>query len=223
MLGTALPLWQSQLFYKPGHSKMMIIIGIVIINILSSCGTLMKKCNSTIEFGLNTEIRLVNPKHSPGHSLDCWYKFKRIDGAAVDVFKISVSRFSVGTLEGSECLGGYLQIQDSKHERINQELGFHCGEAEQPKQIIRETEAITLIFHVEDMNRNIEWDFTVSAVSKADVPERFGSHPERFPGKVGAVVDETYCETVFQDCRVQQCNVQSPGFPGVYPQGVSCR
>ena len=41
--------------------------------------------------------------------------------------------------------------------------------------------------------------------------------------KVGAVVQETYCETVFQDCRVQQCNVQSPGFPGVYPQGISCR
>lgn len=40
---------------------------------------------------------------------------------------------------------------------------------------------------------------------------------------MGAVVEQTYCETVFQDCRAQQCNVQSPGFPGVYPQGINCR
>ena len=32
-----------------------------------------------------------------------------------------------------------------------------------------------------------------------------------------------YCDTVFQECRAQQCHVQSPGFPGVYPRGVSCR
>ena len=37
------------------------------------------------------------------------------------------------------------------------------------------------------------------------------------------MVERTYCETVFQDCRSQQCNVQSPGFPGVYPQGINCR
>ena len=201
----------------------IIILVLVLLNVLACGGSTMKSCNSTIEFGLNTEIRLVNPKHSPGISLDCWYKLKKIDGAAVDVFKISVSRFSVGRLENNECVGGYLQIHDSQYETINKELGFHCGEAEQPKQIIRETDAIKLIFHLDDMNRNMEWDLTVSAVIKADVPDRFGSHPERFPGKVGAVVEETYCETVFQDCRVQQCNVQSPGFPGVYPQGVSCR
>ena len=42
-------------------------------------------------------------------------------------------------------------------------------------------------------------------------------------GRVGAVVEGTYCETVFQDCREQSCFVQSPGFPGVYPRGISCR
>ena len=76
---------------------------------------------------------------------------------------------------------------------------------------------------------------------------RYGSHAAQFPGRVGAVVEGSYCETVFQvlyctvlyctvlyctvlycetvfqECRAQQCHVQSPGFPGVYPRGVSCR
>ena len=52
---------------------------------------------------------------------------------------------------------------------------------------------------------------------------RYGSHAGQFPGRVGAVVEGSYCETVFQECRAQQCHVQSPGFPGVYPRGVSCR
>ena len=94
---------------------------------------------------------------------------------------------------------------------------------EQPKEIVRETDQIKLSFFTENYDRNVEWDFTVRTVSKGEVTERYGSHPERFPGRVGAVVQETYCETVFQDCRIQQCNVQSPGFPGVYPQGISCR
>ena len=104
-----------------------------------------------------------------------------------------------------------------------QELGFHGGEAEQPKHIIRESKTIRLTFAVDEYNWNAEWDFSVAAVAKSSVPERFGSHPERLPGKVGAVVEQTYCETVFQDCRAQQCNVQSPGFPGIYPQGINCR
>ena len=186
-------------------------------------GAILKNCNSTIEFGQNTQVKLENPKHTPGQSLVCWYQLKILDGAGVDVFKIDVNRFSVGTLEKEGCQGGHLQILDSKYDRVNEELGYHCGESEQPQQIIRETRAMKLMFYVEDFNRLAEWDFRVIAVGKHEVGERYGSHPDRFPGKVGAVVEETYCETVFQDCRVQQCNVQSPGFPGVYPQGISCR
>ena len=63
------------------------ILVLLVLNVLASGGSTMKSCNSTIEFGLNTEIRLVNPKHSPGNSLDCWYKLKKIDGAAVECTK----------------------------------------------------------------------------------------------------------------------------------------
>ena len=100
-------------------------------------------------------------------------------------------------------MGGYLQIHDSEYESVNkvqsfglgeivildiQELGFHCGEAEQPKQIIREARSIKLSFLVDEYNWNAEWDFRVEAVTKSEVPGRFGSHPERFPGKVGTII-----------------------------------
>ena len=38
------------------------------------------------------------------------------------------------------------QILDSAYEAVNQELGHHCGEAEQPKLIVRETERMELVF-----------------------------------------------------------------------------
>ena len=33
----------------------------------------------------------------------------------------------------------------------------------------------------------------------------------------------TYCERVFQDCKLQTCYVQSPAYPGVYPRHLHCR
>ena len=42
------------------------------------------------------------------------------------------------------------QILDSAYEAVNQELGRHCGEAEQPKLIVRETESMELVFRSAD-------------------------------------------------------------------------
>ena len=127
----------------------------------------------------------------------------------------------MGRLEGDSCVGGHLRIEDGGPAVPAQ--GLHCGETELPKRVVRQAAQVTLTFQVEKVDRTVEWAMDVAAVRKAEVPERFGKMPELFPGKVGAVVQETYCETVFQDCRVQQCNVQSPGFPGVYPRGLACR
>ena len=32
---------------------------------------------------------------------------------------------------------------------------------------------------MDEFKRSIEWNFRVKAVSKSDIPERYGSHPER--------------------------------------------
>ena len=36
-----------------------------------------------------------------------------------------------------EIFTGHLQILDSAYESVQKKLGYHCGEAEQPKQLIR--------------------------------------------------------------------------------------
>ena len=191
-------------------------------------GVLGTDCNSSLEIAPGESLRLSNPAltetNQDKHFL-CWYKILQKDNplTGLGVFRIAVSRFSIGSLETSGCVGGYLQIHDSLFETVNSELGFHCGEVEQPQEIVRETKVMRLMFYTDKYSRDVEWDFNVAVVSKAEVPERYGSHPAMFPGKVGALVEETYCETVFQECRSQQCNVQSPGYPGVYPRGVSCR
>ena len=186
------------------------------------------ECNSTLELAPGEQVRLTNPamteENRGGHYV-CWYSInqQRNPLAQPGVFRISVSRFSIGLLETSGCVGGYLQVQDSVYQTVNNHLGFHCGEIEQPQEIVRESSVMRLTFFTDNYSRNVEWDLTVRVVAKAEVAERYGSHPDMFPGKVGALVEETYCETVFQDCRTQQCNVQSPGYPGVYPRGLSCR
>ena len=186
------------------------------------------ECNSTLELYPGELIRLTNPaisEENQGGHFVCWYNINQQHSplSQPGVVRISVSRFSIGRLETSGCVGGYLQIHDSVYQTVNNHLGFHCGEIEQPQEIVRETKVMRLTFFTDNYSRNVEWDFSVQVVAKNEVAERYGSHPDMFPGRVGALVEETYCETVFQDCRAQQCNVQSPGYPGVYPRGVSCR
>ena len=180
-----------------------LLLGGFLFNLLSNCHGGPAECNTTFEFGHNTRLSLQSPKQRTGASLVCWYNLQIIEGSGLEVFQIYVNRFSVGTLEPSGCVGGYLQIHDSEYESVNkvqsfrldlenildfQELGFHCGEAEQPKQIIREARSIKLTFLVDEYNWNAEWDFRVEAVTKSGVPGRYGSHPERFPGKVGKII-----------------------------------
>lgn len=47
----------------------------------------------------------------------------------------------------------------------------------------------------------------------------------RLPGADGraSLSRRTYCERVFQDCKLQTCYVQSPAYPGVYPRHLHCR
>ena len=89
--------------------------------------------------------------------------------------------------------------------------------------IVREAEQIKIIFVIFNLSETVEWEFEADILSQSDLPERYGQHPQLFLGRRGAVVEQTYCETVFQDCRIHSCYVQSPGYPGVYPRGISCR
>lgn len=37
------------------------------------------------------------------------------------------------------------------------------------------------------------------------------------------LLNRSYCEREFRDCRLQTCYVQSPAYPGLYPRSLKCR
>lgn len=202
----------------------MATVSILLLIVGEAAASSAMVCNSTVELGPNSRALLESPKGEGGKSLICWYILKLAPSFhSGGLIRVEVERFAVGNLEGGECKGGRLRVEDSQYPGVNAELGEHCGEAEQEKVLVRETREMRLIFTVDKVDRRVEWLMEATAIMKTQLPERFGKMPEMFPGRVGAVVQETYCETVFQECRVQQCNVQSPGFPGIYPRGLSCR
>ena len=103
-----------------------LFLGGFLFNLLSNCHGGPAECNTTFEFGHNTRLSLQSPKQRTGASLVCWYNLQIIEGSGLEVFQIYVNRFSVGTLEPSGCVGGYLQIHDSEYESVNkvQSLGL---------------------------------------------------------------------------------------------------
>ena len=89
------------------------------VNFVTNCHGAPAECNTTFEFGHNTRLSLQSPKQRTGEALVCWYSLQIIEGSGLEVFQIYVNRFSVGHLEDSGCVGGYLQIHDSKYESVN--------------------------------------------------------------------------------------------------------
>ena len=92
------------------------------------------------------------------------------------------------------------------YKKVNKGLGYHCGEIEVPKEIVRETSQLTIILLISNLSSSVEWEFSGELVTKSQVPSRFGPHRQLFVGRSGAMVDQSYCETVFQD-SVFLCSV----------------
>ncbi|EDS31948.1 conserved hypothetical protein [Culex quinquefasciatus] len=65
--------------------------------------------------------------------------------------------------------------------------------------------------------------FDSRAEQQMEVFNRYGPHPELYPNRRGEVVQGSYCEREFRDCRLQTCYVQSPAYPGIYPRALKCR
>ena len=90
------------------------------LSLLSHCHGAPTECNTTFEFGHNTQLSLQSPKQRTGESLVCWYTLQIIEVSGLEVFQIYVNRFSVGKLESGGCVGGSLQILDSEYDSVNE-------------------------------------------------------------------------------------------------------
>ncbi|KAJ8912184.1 hypothetical protein NQ315_003788 [Exocentrus adspersus] len=103
------------------------------------------------------------------------------------------------------------------------EPGMFCGESEQPQTFMSETSFVKVVFHVENFTDQTYFSFDTRAEQQLVVYLRYGQHPELYPNRRGEVVQGSYCERIFRDCRLQTCYVQSPAYPGVYPRNLHCR
>ncbi|CAG9817898.1 unnamed protein product [Phaedon cochleariae] len=98
-----------------------------------------------------------------------------------------------------------------------------CGESEQPQTFMSETSFVKVVFHAENFTDQTYFSFDTRAEQQLVVYLRYGQHPELYPNRRGEVVQGSYCERIFRDCRLQTCYVQSPAYPGVYPRNLHCR
>ena len=63
------------------------------LTLLTHCQGSPAQCNTTSEFGHNTQLSLQSPKQRTGASLVCWYSLQIIEGSGLEVFQIHVNRF----------------------------------------------------------------------------------------------------------------------------------
>ncbi|XP_055855909.1 uncharacterized protein LOC129919100 [Episyrphus balteatus] len=192
-----------------------------------SSDTSKDHCNKTVDiFEDVTSPDVTN--QNIGRPLTCWYRFRSLRGSPRDfVLRLRFKKFKVGTLiNATHCDGGFLQIVDgnAKTDVSNRrEPGMFCGEAEQPQTFISETSYVKVLFHTDNFTDQTYFAFDSRAEQQMEVYLRYGQHPELYPNRRGEIVQGSYCEREFRDCRLQTCYVQSPAYPGLYPRALNCR
>ena len=74
-------------------------------------------CNHSQELGPGTWVQLLAPARDtwpPGRPLECRYTLA-LEGDQVQLLRLTVARFRVGTLTNTGCVGGSLQVGISAH------------------------------------------------------------------------------------------------------------
>ncbi|KAH1016431.1 hypothetical protein HUJ04_007651 [Dendroctonus ponderosae] len=184
-------------------------------------------CNKTVDIYEDVSSPELTPENL-GQPMTCWYRFRSFRGAPKDwILRVKFNKFKVGNLvNATHCEGGFMQIVDGngKTDVSNRkEPGMYCGESEQPQTFMSETSFVKMLFHVENFTDQTYFSFDTRAEQQLVVYLRYGQHPELYPNRRGEVVQGSYCERIFKDCRLQTCYVQSPAYPGVYPRNLHCR
>lgn len=62
-------------------------------------------------------------------------------------------------------------------------------------------------------NRLLSWNGSID----------LGVYPQPAPHYfLGDLISGTYCSRIFSDCDRNECRLQSPNFPGLYPRNLTC-
>ena len=186
----------------------------------------LRVCNKTILESTDIQVPELKP-HLFGTPLLCVYQVRTPrQWLGNGVIKLKFLILKVGNLnEDGLCGHRTMTIRDGTGAgSVDHDFGQFCGETEQIQTYYAENPNVDVVISSDSFDDDIDYEFEVSWVDKKDLPERFGPRPDLFPDIRGNLVEQSFCEKVFQDCsRLQTCYVQSPGFPGIYPRNLKCR
>lgn len=158
----------------------------------------------------------------------CWYKLQVKPPTKDWIISVSFFKFKIGRLvNATTCLDGYIQIIDGNE--MNSDLtsrqtnSYFCGESDHRNIFISESNQVKVVFYVEHFTEETYFAFDTRAGQQYQLFARHGPNPELYPGRRGHMIRGTYCDRIFESCRLGTCYIQSPGYPGVYPRNLRCK
>ncbi|KAF0306351.1 hypothetical protein FJT64_022146 [Amphibalanus amphitrite] len=144
------------------------------------------QCNKTVAIYEDVSTPSVTAE-TYNKPLTCWYEFRPNGAPSSDyVIDIRFKTFNVGRVHNSTtCRGGYVQIIDGNEETpVTNHLspGFFCGEMQNSKNFISETNSVKLIFHVDNFTEGTYLSFFSRTELTRALHKRYGKQPELYPG-----------------------------------------
>ncbi|KAF0289722.1 hypothetical protein FJT64_012075 [Amphibalanus amphitrite] len=158
------------------------------------------QCNKTVAIYEDVSTPSVTAE-TYNKPLTCWYEFRPNGAPSSDyVIDIRFKTFNVGRVHNSTtCRGGYVQIIDGNEETpVTNHLspGFFCGEMQNSKNFISETNSVKLIFHVDNFTEGTYLSFFSRTELTRALHKRYGKQPELYPGgRRGDPVHQTIFDT----------------------------
>ncbi|XP_047737547.1 uncharacterized protein LOC108669393 [Hyalella azteca] len=130
------------------------------------------------------------------------------------------------------CPDGHMQIAEPSRPLG---AGYWCGTSWGSNVYYSETSAVALLLRVFNHTETPEAEnqggpnseeavllrLSYRFLKKNQAVLRYG--PPYRPYFLGKAVRRTYCDKFFDDCDQQNCKLQSPNYPGMYPRNLTCQ
>nr|XP_045614075.1 uncharacterized protein LOC123767937 [Procambarus clarkii] len=187
-------------------------------------------CNMTIDGGLLsvTSGQLSGSLVSPGEIVApsfCWYLLRAPPGHRVELQLHRLVHLG-SFVNSTTCRGGFVEISDGRRVTETTADGLNslriCGEDERlhpPVVLYSDTSTATISFRVSE-----KWG-SPRFIAYYSFP-RITDPVTGIKHRGGTRMEYTACDWVYQDVhctRRGDCEITSPGFPGMYPAHVRCR
>ncbi|XP_024940561.1 uncharacterized protein LOC107268367 isoform X2 [Cephus cinctus] len=136
----------------------------------------------------------------------------------LQVIELRIRRLQVGVLKNARCEGAYIQLSDSVEDRSS-DLGRYCGHVttNSTRLFLRRGPELAIV-----MDSEVKFAAANPVIFSAQfsiLPTRLALDRHHGPPPSS---DECLLNCSSRNDR-RTCKLVSPGYPGVYPRGITCR